>query len=499
MRLKKVGKLSFIAQFTLPIVISLLFGQGLYAREKIAIIGSGLSGLTTAYEIVKGTQGDVEIDIYEGLDRVGGRTYTLRLDEGQVEAGASFINNEHTQILAMAKELGLDTTQLPGKKNRRFSYVIDGEMYSDEEIFKNLGPFFRNIEIDRLAMKENLFYFNRIEKMTVEDYLKYILIPRTAKSEKEKNLLMKIISSVMADEVGAPIENLHALHLFDQLEIDLIKNKFDPFGDTDEALKITGGNQMISEKIQEYLEARGVRFHFKHTLEKINIDPEGVVQLTINGESIIPSYAVITAPTNGILEHVEISPAVKALVQRRHKMRPLGFNTKYIIQVKSEFWKNYDFPTRFMGAYYQLWNSSEGGANTFTIYFNSNALKIMKEKNLTLEALAEQVVDEVGQFMPDFRREIVAITPTVDWKNNPFFGGSYSGARLRGAFIQDDRMVENRLGHLFFAGEQWTNIFPGFMEGSVRSGQAVASYIQASINTAANCQQLVHKFLINAI
>ena len=43
---------------------------------RIAIIGAGLSGLTAAWEIHH-QRPDVEIEVFEAADRIGGKLYTV--------------------------------------------------------------------------------------------------------------------------------------------------------------------------------------------------------------------------------------------------------------------------------------------------------------------------------------------------------------------------------------------------------------------------------------
>ena len=69
----------------------------------IAIIGGGLTGLTTAYRLV---QAGVKVTIFEGSDRLGGLAAGCDLAGHHVEQAYHFLYKTDEYILALAEELG---------------------------------------------------------------------------------------------------------------------------------------------------------------------------------------------------------------------------------------------------------------------------------------------------------------------------------------------------------------------------------------------------------
>ena len=56
---------------------------------RIAIVGAGLAGLTTAYELRQAQSGhDVHVDVFEASDRIGGKLFTVPFNDGPVDLGA---------------------------------------------------------------------------------------------------------------------------------------------------------------------------------------------------------------------------------------------------------------------------------------------------------------------------------------------------------------------------------------------------------------------------
>lgn len=74
-------------------------------KEKVIIIGGGLSGLLVAYLL---TEKNIEITVLEASSRLGGRIQTIKGSlETPMELGATWFSDMHTHLLALIDELGL--------------------------------------------------------------------------------------------------------------------------------------------------------------------------------------------------------------------------------------------------------------------------------------------------------------------------------------------------------------------------------------------------------
>jgi monoamine oxidase len=77
------------------------------ARTDVVVVGAGLAGLTCARALVAAGK---DVVVLEARDRVGGRTLNHDLGDGQVvEAGGQFVGPTQDHVLALAKELGVET------------------------------------------------------------------------------------------------------------------------------------------------------------------------------------------------------------------------------------------------------------------------------------------------------------------------------------------------------------------------------------------------------
>lgn len=96
--------------------------------QKIAIIGAGLAGLTTAYELHKlGADGGTPtVDVYEATDRIGGKLHTVAFEAGPTDMGAEAFMARRRDAVEFFTELGLQDSLVEPSGLRSLVWV-DGE------------------------------------------------------------------------------------------------------------------------------------------------------------------------------------------------------------------------------------------------------------------------------------------------------------------------------------------------------------------------------------
>ncbi|NKZ77624.1 NAD(P)-binding protein [Rhodococcus hoagii] len=73
----------------------------------VIVVGAGLAGLTAARRLV---DAGLAVQVVEARDRVGGRTLNHDLGDGRaVDSGGQFVGPTQDRVLALAKELGVET------------------------------------------------------------------------------------------------------------------------------------------------------------------------------------------------------------------------------------------------------------------------------------------------------------------------------------------------------------------------------------------------------
>ncbi|KAK6041342.1 hypothetical protein COOONC_21155, partial [Cooperia oncophora] len=145
------------------------------AEPSIAIVGAGMSGLSAARRLIE--TGRTDIDIYEGLDRIGGRIHPVPYRGGFLQMGAEYINGADNPIYKIADELGVvadivsDTAQLQNAE-----YLIGNQPINRQDIelftkfIEPLDPKYR-----QLAKQHDLLSrVYTIKSIFMEDYIFFL-------------------------------------------------------------------------------------------------------------------------------------------------------------------------------------------------------------------------------------------------------------------------------------------------------------------------------------
>jgi protoporphyrinogen/coproporphyrinogen III oxidase len=91
--------------------------------KRIAIIGGGISGLATAYQLVREGAG---FTLFEASGRLGGIVETVRTQEFVIECGPDSWVTEKPWARELAVELGLEDQVIPSNDQWRRTYVLQG-------------------------------------------------------------------------------------------------------------------------------------------------------------------------------------------------------------------------------------------------------------------------------------------------------------------------------------------------------------------------------------
>lgn len=81
------------------------------ARLKLAIVGSGIGGCSTAYFTKELIPEDMDITIFEANDRIGGRLLARKIGPVMVELGGTFFHTINQNLLEFVKKFSLETEE----------------------------------------------------------------------------------------------------------------------------------------------------------------------------------------------------------------------------------------------------------------------------------------------------------------------------------------------------------------------------------------------------
>lgn len=196
-------------------------------RKKVAVLGAGMAGLVAAYELASLSH---EVIIYEANDRIGGRAWTHRFDDGQYhELGAMRFPKEHDHTRYYANKCGLS-----------FRTFINHHVESDTFYF-----------IKGVLTQKSDWDTKLIPELDLTDFEKWMIndgpIPSEAKHAQLLNLLVYPLDQLIHEIMSNPYD-LNAIlgtgPLTERVkEIDKISlcEYLKKYNTSDDALELVGG------------------------------------------------------------------------------------------------------------------------------------------------------------------------------------------------------------------------------------------------------------------
>lgn len=429
---------------------------------RVAVIGGGLAGLVAARELAKQ---QAAVHLIEARERLGGRVWTLR-DESfstePVELGGEFIDNTHTELRTLARDLGLTLTRVV-RDGFGLALEVDGTF----RIFNTQDAIWHAY---KKALKQDADAFEQTEcdwnstiaAALARHSLDDLLRARRAPAE------VIAMASALRGFFAADSEALSAL-----VGVELTMADWDP-GHVPMS-RVKGGNDLL---VNGLARTKNVVFSMQRTVKRIQ-QSERDVQITVTEphgelETVRADYAVVTVPPV-ILRSWPFSPPLPSEQRRAMESLAHGFVTKALLRFDSRWWRKPGRPRAFgtnlaVGA---VWEATEAPRAPAVLTLLAGG-RASEELQAIIE---EEGPDGVAARLawlgaPEPVRELRSMT----WEHDPrskggyaFFGKSFDpGLRSQ---------LSRACGRIFFAGEHTSREYQGFMNGAIESGQRVAQEV----------------------
>jgi monoamine oxidase len=101
-------------------------------RAEALVVGAGLSGLTAAYRLQRA---GADVAVLEARDRVGGRAWRIPVGDAGFDAGCEALDREHTILLRLAHEVGVEVWEAPPWPSGRSEHLdaADTDLFDEFE------------------------------------------------------------------------------------------------------------------------------------------------------------------------------------------------------------------------------------------------------------------------------------------------------------------------------------------------------------------------------
>ncbi|WP_460066304.1 flavin monoamine oxidase family protein [Pseudomonas sp. S2_H08] len=436
-----------------------LFSVTALAKDKTAIvIGGGLSGLTAAYELQnKGWQ----VTLLEAKPSLGGRSGM---------ATSEWIGNDKTQpvLNKYVSTFKLGTTPAP-EFVRTPGYLIDGEYFSAADLAtkqpatadalkryqKTLDDLARSIDDPQNPAATSTLH--ALDQITVSSWLDKQNLPATAR---------QLINQDIRTHYDEP-SRLSLLYFAQQNRV------YRGISDRDlRASRLVGGSRVLAQAFVKQIKT----IKTNSPVSAITQDKDGVT-VKVGSVGYQADYVVLAVPLRA-LNKIALTPALDAQHLAAIKGTNYGWRDQIMLKFKTPVWES---KARMSGEIYSntglgmLWiePALKGGANVVINLSGDNA-RVMQA--FGDKQMVDQVLIRLHAFYPQARGSFTGYE-IRRYSTDPSMGGAYL-AYGPGQISKFWRLWERPLQRVTFAGEHTDTLYPGTLEGALRTGQRAASQVE---------------------
>jgi monoamine oxidase len=396
----------------------------------------------------------VEVEVFEGRNRIGGRIQTVDEGGGAVyEAGGEWIDGDQHRVLDLLNGFGIEPSvrpSWPGKVIYQGKETTEDLLWSDameddlrieaaaRELCRSLSsPPWRNRDLDDL------------DQQTLKEFLL-----RHTQSERG---LWWVTARYRSDEGDDP----DRVGLLGWLSGYM--NYVDREADVMSAYHFPVGGSRVCERIAEGL--RGP-IHFGKVLQRLRRDGGSVVLQFQDGEARFDEV-VLTLPPR-CLERVVFEPALSVTKRCAIEACQMGRILKVSWQFERAWWQEEGWGGSLMtdGPLQQTWDGGHGDAPILTAYICGN----QSEQWARLGDPVRAGVYELGLVSKEAPASFVRGW-VHNWQTDPFSLGGFS--HLGPGFVLNHmEHISAPEANIRFAGEH-TALWSGFIEGALESAERV--------------------------
>lgn len=465
--------------------------------KKVVIVGAGMGGLNAAYQLSKS---GINATVYEGSFRLGGRILTHYNDALQMgihpEFGGDFIDSNHSDMLALAKEFNLELVDMYAESKAAAliheTYYFDGRHIAEEEIiteFKKIAP---KILKDAESLGEDYDTPAALvfDKMTLSAYIK---------SLKCAKWLKEAFTAAYLAEFGLNTSEQSAINFLDMIATDTSEG-FKIFGDSDEKYRIKEGNSKLIENIASKLPQPVV---FNSMLTAIAKKNEKYI-LTFNNKNEVEADFVILALPFTMLREVKID-VPEMTSDKTNSIQELGYgqNNKLFIGYENRPWregKNNFYGYLFHKNIHDGWDSSSiksvnSNKGAYCCFFGGDeSIRLSKVAINNKHAPANHIwktdlpeieiskcLTELEEVFPGSKKAYANKHVFAAWSTYPWVKASYTCPKP-GQWNTVMLHTATPIGNIYFAGEHCSVDYQGFMNGAAETGRIAAENVTKKIN-----------------
>ena len=420
-------------------------------RSDVVVIGAGMAGVSAARTLTE-LDGDLEVIVLEGRDRIGGRIHTYReWAEAPIDLGASWVTHLTVNplgLIAKEQNIKLADSDLMNVNLRE----AGGRELTQPETDTVMERFFGAYGLVKWRAEERRGAGKRDSDVGGEfkRALKKLKLRGQARLNVEYFINMSIAE--------ANATNLDRLSLY-EWEDDYVETML-------RAAVVPDGYGLFVEALAEGLDIRR-----SHVVSCIEYNKDGVTVKTDRGD-FSARYAVVTLP-HGVLAggSVEFAPKLPSWKRKAIASIGVGVSDKFYFLFPERFWTS---DQDILG---RVDEKGEGRWSTWVNFHKYTGLPILMCFNRSEHAIAlEKMSDEdvIKEAMKVLRRAYKKVPQPLKMKRSKWFADPFSQGTLPFVLPRSSTSLYDTLarpvGRLRFAGDSTQREFNGMVLGAFLSG-----------------------------
>jgi monoamine oxidase len=443
----------------------------------VVVVGAGFAGLSAARDL---TAAGRTVAVLEARPRVGGRVRNEPIGSGKVvEVGGQWVGPTQDQVLALAKDVGIETfpTYDTGARvlhfgGRRGTYkgtiprinpVVIADVGRAQARLESLA---KTVPLDApwTAAKAEAW-----DAVTFETWLR-----RNTLTAAGKTLLALGIEAVFACEPG-DVSLLHVL--FYAHSAGSFQMAIDTGGGAQQD-RFVGGSQLVCDKMAEGL---GDAVRLESPVRRIAVNGDRVTVGADTGSWACRRVIVSVPPM--LAGRISYDPLLPPWRDQLTQRTPMGSVIKCNAIYDEPFW-------RAEG----LSGQATGDGDGARVVFDNSPPD--GSPGILLGFLEGDGARRLGKAGPDVRRREVldsfvryfgpkAAHPVdfveLDWQAEPWSGGCYGTLFGPNVWTRYGHALRTPVGPIHWAGTETASVWSGYMDGAVSSGQRAAAEVLAAL------------------
>ncbi len=448
----------------------------------VIVIGAGVSGLTTA-KILK--QSGLQVLVLEARDRVGGRVLSQQTSfKDKIDLGGQWIGPKQEKITALCAKMGIEVFKQynTGKK------VLD--LFSKKKTYKNTIPALPYLslidlqnginKIEKLASELKLgdakqeIQNKQFDRQTAEQLKNQIFQTKSAKASFDI-----VVNAIFAAEPA----DISALFFLYYVKSGQGLMHLAEINDGAQQTRLVGGMQQIAEKLAEPL---GDNIMLNQAVRAIHQHTEGVIVETIDN-AFDARYVVVAIPP-ALASRINYYPPLAGNKDQLMQKMPMGSVIKCVFTYKTPFWREDEHSAEFISDKGPMNlgfdDSPHDAAYGAIIGFISGDKAREWSQNLKSER-KEACIDQLVGYFGSRANEVIEYHEK-DWMADEWTRGCYVGYMPPNVLSVYGNSLKEPSGRIHWAGTETSDIWNGYIEGAIISGERAAAEIAKLFNLVTN-------------